>query len=83
MTILKQKTVKTGKPHNCHGCTKGFPVGTEMVYNVAVDQGEFSHAYWCDACETIMDQLDNWECEDGIYFGEFNDSWYDQYRVEE
>lgn len=83
MTTLKQKKVKTRKPHNCFGCAKKFPAGSKMVYNVAVDNGDFSYAYWCETCGNIMDQLENWEREDGIYFGEFNDSYYDQFRTEE
>jgi len=79
---LTLKTVKTRKPHNCWGCTKEYPAGTEMTYSVAVDQGEFSAAYWCEDCTEIMNNLEEWVKEDGISYGEFLDSEYDEYKGE-
>lgn len=80
MDQLTLKTVKTRKPHNCWGCAKEYPAGTEMKYSVAVDQGEFSAAYWCEDCEIIMGNLEDWRKEDGFSYGEFLDSEYDEYR---
>lgn len=71
MTQLTLKTVKIRKPHNCWGCMKEFPIDTEMTYSVAVDQGEFSTAYWCEECEEIMSNLEEWQKEDGFLYGDF------------
>ena len=72
MDTLSQKTVKTKKPHHCWGCAKEFPTGTELLKSVSVDQGEFSSSYWCKACEEIMDDLEDWQKEDGFTYGELN-----------
>lgn len=80
MDQLSLKKLKIRKPHNCWGCAEEFQPSTEMTKSVAVDQGEFSSSYWCEDCETIMNNLEHWEKEDGIKYGEFNDSDYDDYR---
>jgi len=70
MDQLTLKTVKTRKSHNCWGCAKEYPAGTEMKYSVAVDGGDFSSCYWCDDCEEILSRLDHWMLEEGFVFGE-------------
>ena len=70
MDQLTLKTVKTRKPHNCWGCAKEFPAGTEMTYSVSVDQREFSSCYWCKDCEEILNSMEPWEYEDGFAYGE-------------
>ena len=70
MDQLSLKIVKIRKPHKCWGCTKEFPVGTEMKYSVIVDQGEFSSTYWCEKCEEFLDTLEYWQLEDGFAFGD-------------
>ena len=69
MDQLTLKVVKIRKPHNCWGCTKEFPIGTEMTNSVTVDQGEFSSTYWCEECVEIMNDLEDWN-DDGFLFGE-------------
>jgi len=41
--VLRQKWVKTRKPHQCYGCLREFPSGTQLHYqSVAADgTGEF------------------------------------------
>ena len=73
MTQLSTKTVMTRKPHNCWGCTKELPAGSEMVYSTSVDQGEFTSAYWCDDCEEVLKDLEYWQLEDGFAFGELRE----------
>ena len=69
MDQLTLKVVTIRKPHNCWGCTKEFPIGTEMTISVVVDQGEFSSSYWCEECNEIMNNLDDWN-DDEFLFGE-------------
>ncbi len=70
MTQLSLKTVKIRKPHKCWGCIKEFSIGTEMIYNVSVDQGEFSSTYWCVECNEFLSTLESWQTEDGFFFGD-------------
>ena len=70
MDILENKMVTTRKPHNCWGCTKEFPAGTEMGFMKGADAGVISRSWWCDDCIALLDTLDGWEGEDGFEYGD-------------
>lgn len=78
MNIISQKIVKINKDHNCWGCMRLFPKGTEMQSVVAVDCGEINRVYWCDDCQEYINNMDYEDYRNGFSFGELlND---DEYR---
>jgi len=77
MKSISQKTVKTRKDHNCWGCTKMFPAGTEMLIVTCEDAGKIASAYWCGVCSNFADTLPRDECEDGFDYGDL--LLYDEY----
>ena len=64
--ILKQKDVKTRKPHQCFGCARKFPAGSKLEYRVEVnDSNELWYGYLCDVCiemEYSMEYGDEYSC---------------------
>ena len=78
MDVISSKKVKTRKDHNCWGCTRKFPAGTEMQATACVDEGTVTTAYWCKECEEFMDTLPRDETEDGFRFGDLLN--YEEYR---
>lgn len=65
------KKVKTRKPHVCWGCTDSFPANSTMFYKSKVDSG-FSHCYWCADCYLVIQDMEDWELQDGIERGSLN-----------
>jgi len=54
--IVSEKEVKTGKPHVCWGCCETFPKGLKMQRVVSRDLKKLSTVYWCDSCQTYIDE---------------------------
>ena len=50
MYVLDHKTVVTRKEHECWGCGRIFPAGSELKWIQSVDEGQFSELYWCATC---------------------------------
>ena len=73
ITILEQKTVKIRKVQSCWGCCRKFNPGTRMRKIEAVDNGDFSRAYWCNVCHEIIDKMDSVDCDLGFSEGEIID----------
>ena len=48
---LTDKQIKTRKPHECYGCLKKFPSGTEMRLIVSVEKSSISSVYLCEDCD--------------------------------
>lgn len=76
-SILTDKVVKTRKEHNCWGCGEKFKKGTNLRYQVDVDNGDFNKSYWCKVCDTTVEQEYCEQVDCGIGFGEVKDydSW--------
>ena len=74
MECLKDKIVKTRKPHNCWGCCRKFQKGSDRRYIVSVDGGSFSGSYWCKVCDSVVDDLESWERYDGFSYGAIKDN---------
>lgn len=70
-SILSTKMVKTRKPHRCFGCAREFPAGTEMRFDVCVDDGIFN-CYLCKTCVDVVQDYGN-ELDDGFCFGDLRD----------
>ena len=70
MEFISNQKVKTRKPHKCWGCTEDIPVGTTAVVAVSKEDGEITSSYWCDRCDTFMNNLDSFDRQDGFLFGE-------------
>jgi hypothetical protein len=82
-TTLKNKYVKTRKPHRCWGCGQKFESGRTMKYVVNVDSGDFSSGYWCLACDRYLDKYGS-DYDDGIAFGEFKgEEHYEEFKIKE
>lgn len=72
MDVLKDKFVKTRKPHRCFGCLREMRPGSTMKYFAAVDAGEFLSVYFCAVCDEYMSIRFN----DG-FAGWYDFGWYD------
>ena len=83
MDVLDNRKVIIRKPHNCWGCRREFPKGTELTYVKLVDAGGFSSCYWCPVCESVLDGLQAWEKEDGFAYGEVIDEYENWHEVAE
>lgn len=59
MDLLRDKEVKTIKPHRCVGCCRKFPKGTKMKFEVWADGGTVYNNYICETCQEIISQLVN------------------------
>jgi len=68
---------KVRKAHKCWGCCSIIPAGSTVVYTVTVD-GEFMSAYWCNICETVMQDIDNDDKLDGFDYGAIKE-YYPEY----
>ena len=88
MKQISAKTVKIRKPHHCWGCTKEFPVGTELLAVTSEDGGKLSTVYWCITCDGWLlnhrnewSEADGFECGDMLQFDSYpkpippNDEW--------
>ena len=73
MDIIDTSEVKTRKTHNCWGCTKSFPKGTQMTTVVSVDCGDINRVYWCKRCDDYIKTLDPFDHEDGWLYGELEE----------
>ena len=78
MDQLTNKQVKTRKPHNCWGCAREYPAGTEMQLVESVDQGEFYRAYWCKECLSLFAYIPTYMDDDGWAYGELRE-YYEEY----
>lgn len=70
MQILRSTQVITRKEHNCWGCTVKYPAGTKMEYSVSKDSGVIQGTYWCQGCQSFMNKLNSYDCQDGFSYGE-------------
>ncbi len=73
MDVLKDKSVKTRKPHRCWGCRGEIIAGSVAQYQVTVDSGEFLTAYYCAVCIEYMSRL-IFDGDDGICEGELKEN---------
>lgn len=65
MELIREKRLITKKSHKCFGCEREFPKGTEMKYQVWVDDGSVCNSYLCETCcELVSDHA----LEFGGYF---------------
>lgn len=70
--ILRWEERKTRKPHNCFGCGKTYPAGSEMVNAAYADGGSVSSDYLCHTCEEYMRRY--FEPGDETGYGEIYDN---------
>lgn len=67
MVVIKDRVVRTRKPHRCWGCTMLLPAGSRVLAVVSAEDGRISTAYWCDTCAEIAQEQNDGE---GFYYGE-------------
>lgn len=75
------KKVKTRKIHRCWGCMTVYPAGELMSKVSTVDRGRFSNGYWCSTCELVIDELEDWQKEDGFAEGDIKDMYPERWAV--
>lgn len=74
-TNLESKNVKIRKRRVCFGCSKLFPIGTEMNRLSTAIDGTIEHSYWCLSCQDWFSDNPN-EC---IMPGELDDNdWFSE-----
>lgn len=61
------KTVETRKEHNCLGCERTYPAGSQMDYVSGVWEGDFFGYYLCKPCDTLIN--DNHDLRDHLQDG--------------
>jgi hypothetical protein len=67
------KRVKTRKPHNCWGCRKEIPVGTNVSRTVTFNDGTASTAYWCAICGAVVVIVSD-DYDQGYAYGDIIDN---------
>ena len=73
MDVIEQKEVKTRKDHYCWGCGVVIPKGYTCSRSVSVDAGKIATSYWCDMCQIVLADLEDWQMQDGFAFGELKE----------
>ena len=74
------KTVKTRKPHRCHGCRRDMPPKSTMRRDESIFDGVHWRLYWCKTCIAYMSEWDFYE-EEGIFEGEFIDEMPEEWEA--
>ncbi len=78
MSIIRQGTVTTCKPHNCWGCGRLMPKGTRMYCVVSTEDKKIVSTYWCCVCDALageFDPIDPEGVEYGAYLRNAPDEW--------
>lgn len=77
MSIIWQKSVKTRKPHMCHGCWTKYESGNQMEVTTEDLDNKLTSIYWCQICVEFMKILDPYD----LYEIGSGDFWeYDHYK---
>ena len=66
VNILKDKLVKSRKPHRCWMCGRVFPVGTEMHYQVNTYEERLNTVYTCVTCQELLSHFQIEDACDGF-----------------
>ena len=74
METIRQRTVKTRKPHRCHGCTEEYPSGSTMKVVVSKDMGEIFSTHYCNTCDSVLSRWCSEDLQNGIGYGDVRDS---------
>ncbi len=67
--IISDRRVSTRAAHNCWGCKADIPVGSKVRRIVHVENGPPYNVFWCDPCDTFMDDEYPYDA-DGWGYGE-------------
>ena len=59
MPQITTRQVKTRATHECFGCLKEFPEGTQMVASTNVSDNCIYTIYYCLKCDQIMNEHNN------------------------
>lgn len=70
--VISVKQVKTRKPHQCWGCAKTFPVGSDLWCCVNKED-VIVRSYWCQDCQEFVENDSDFQ--DGYVFGELAGFW--------
>lgn len=54
--FMTERTVKIRKARKCDGCLEDHPIGSEMIKNVGVFEGDFFSNYICPPCRKFIDE---------------------------
>jgi len=68
MHIFDNKEVKIRKPRFCWGCAGKFKAGNKLQVCSYVEDGHFSHVYWCKLCFAYLKTMQD---GDSFALGEF------------
>lgn len=80
MKLISSKRVKkTRKEHECWGCARSIPAGSEMESATHAYNGKLHQVYWCETCLSIMDEWGPDEREDGCAKGELKIEYAERY----
>jgi len=68
-TVISENSVKTRKIHSWFACERLFPVGTEMIVQVNVFDGDIGRVYICKTCESLFKKMrdDLLDKQEGIF----------------
>lgn len=75
---VREKEVKTRKPHQCIGCLETYPKGSLLLYRAYVFDGEFQTDYLCDNCVKALGDMDSSDMEDGFMAGDLRQGWVNE-----
>ncbi len=79
--LIRIKTVKTRKPHQCWGCRAKIPVGCLVACRTEADGGKILTTYWCRRCDRVLGEIDLYD-DDGVGFGDLIDNYPEKYDTD-
>ena len=72
MNLISEKKVKVRKAHNCWGCTKLFPIKSDMQVVKYSEEGHVYSVYWCKFCQSVLTK--RFEHDDTFAYSELKDT---------
>ena len=81
--VLSSKTVKVRKPRVCFGCSRQFPIGTEMLRDCVAEGNTVFSMYLCDDCQEITSEMNGEEFGLGDLADSLNEKEEDLKRISE
>jgi len=56
VSFYREKRVKTRKSHQCRGCLRKYPIGSELISVTEVFEGVLQSYYLCYFCKDWLDR---------------------------
>ena len=67
-TVIRTGTLKTRKPHKCHGCRKDIPIGECVEAQTCAFDGHVYTLHTCEDCQRLFAKIphDYFDSDEGV-----------------